>query len=292
LPASHPARVTIRAGLVSVVASLTPSLIPLVVSPKVRNHFRWREFLRRELGPHSFPFSVIVAIGGGAWLEHLATTMKKTLKNRTLSSKQVKFNDPNDLTEDKESMYVTVISTVLASLVAIHLLQGQAKPRIRGADIPLTFPASTSPKTTPSLDLTIILAVRATDGIIQHAIREYLRRYSKNRIEGIAHAHTIQKVVEHVDVLLYSLAAWRYVNICYLSNLYSLGSLVGSFGASSTSVSDFLAAMDAGLPLSVRWSQSCSLYFLHWDEKSGYMDKSRSSIHGSSMGYVHDLEYP
>jgi len=256
LPASHPARVTIRAGLGSAAASLTPSLVPLIVSSKARRQLRWREFLQRELGPRSFPFAVIVAIGGGAWLEHVIKRMKKKLNDRSLGYKQVKFNGSNDLTEDKESIYVTVISTVLASLVAIHLLQGQKVPRIRGADIPLTFPASTSPKTTPSLDLTIILAVRAMDGIIQHSITEYIQRYSKNRVEGIAHAHTIQRVVEHVDVLLYSLAAWRYLNICYLSNPYSFGSTSGSCGASFTSVSDFRAVMGAGLPLSVRWNQS------------------------------------
>ena len=215
LPASHPARITIRAGLLSAAASLTPSLIPLIVSPKARRQLRCREFLGRELGPRSFPFAVIVAIGGGACLERITKLMKKKLNGH--SCKQVKFNDSNDLTEDKESTYVTILSTVLASLVAIHLLQGQKKPGIRGANIPLTFPASTSPKTTPSLDLTTILAVRAMDGVIQHTIREYLRRYPKNRAEGIAHAHTIQQVVEHVDVLLYSLAAWRYLNIYSLS---------------------------------------------------------------------------
>lgn len=256
LPASHPARITIRAGLVSAAASLTPSLVPLIVSPKARRQLRWRDFLRRELGPRSFPFAVIVAIGGGAWLEHITRLMKEKLNHRSLDCKQVKFNDSNDLTVDKASTGVTVISTVLASLVAIHLLQGQKIPRTRGADIPLTFPASTSPKTTPSLDLTIILAVRAMDGIIRHNITEYIQRYSKNRVEGIAHAHTIQRVVEHVDVLLYSLAAWRYLNICYISNAYSLGSPAGSCGASSTNLSDFRAVMCAGLPLSVRWNRS------------------------------------
>ena len=216
LSTSHPARITIRAGLISAAASLSPSLITLTVSPKARRQFKWCEFLRRELGPRSFPFAVIVAIGGGAWLEHTTKLMKEKLNGRYLGCKQVKFNDSSDLTEDKGSTYVTVISTVLASLVAIHLLQGQRKPRTQGVDIPLTFPASTSPKSTPSLDLTIILAVRAIDGIIQHSTREYIRRYSKNRVEGIAHAHTIQRVVEHIDVLLYSLAAWRYVNVCYL----------------------------------------------------------------------------
>jgi hypothetical protein len=216
LPASHPARITIRAGLVSAAASLTPSLITLTVSPQARRQLRWCEFLRRELGPRSFPFAVIIAVGGGAWLEHITKLMKKQLDDRYLGCKPVKSNDSKDFTGDKESPNVTVVSTALASLVAIHLLQGQRKPRIRGVDIPLTFPASTSPKTTPSLDLTIILAVRAMDGIIQHSIREYIRKYSKNWAEGIAHAHTIQRVVEHLDVLLYSLAAWRYVSICYL----------------------------------------------------------------------------
>lgn len=211
LPASHPARITIRAGLVSAAASLTPSLVPLIVSPKARRQLRWREFLRRELGPRSFPFAVIVAIGGSAWLERVTKLIKEKQKPRSLGCEQVKFKDPNDPTEDKEPTYLTVISTVLASLVAIHLLQGQKIPRIRGVDIPLTFPASTSPKATPSLDLTIILAVRAMDGVIQHSIMEYIQRYSKNRVEGIAHARTIQRVVEHVDVLLYSLAAWRYL---------------------------------------------------------------------------------
>lgn len=218
LPASHPARITIRAGLVSAAASLTPSLITLIISQKARRQLKWGEFLRRELGPRSFPFAVIVAIGGGAWLEHTTKLMKKKLNGRYLGCDPVESkgsSDLTDLTEDRGSTYVTVISTVLASLVAIHLLQGQRKPRIRGADIPLTFPASTSPKSTPSLDLTIILAVRAMDGIIQHGTREYIRRYSKNRAEGIAHAQTIQRVVEHLDVLLYFLAAWRYINVCY-----------------------------------------------------------------------------
>src|SRR5271170_5843552 len=69
LPASHPARITIRASSLALSLAIVPSLVPLLTSREARKRFRLSDLLKRELGPNGFPFAIVLVLGGSAWLE-------------------------------------------------------------------------------------------------------------------------------------------------------------------------------------------------------------------------------
>jgi hypothetical protein len=161
LPASHPARVTIRASSIALSLAIVPSLVPLLTSREARRRFRLSELLKREFGPNGFPFAIVLVFGGSAWLEWAW----KHFDGKNLKASDTK-RDTSTSTKHR-----TVISTLVVSLWAITQLQRHPKPIGDIAEIPLMLPVdSPSSSTSASLDLTIIFCVRALDALFQHAI--------------------------------------------------------------------------------------------------------------------------
>ena len=167
LPASHPLRVTIRASTLAFSLAVIPSVIPLITSRKARRGFKLSELLKREFGPNGYPFGLVVAFAGSAWLEWAwnksdASKPEEKLKQSASRSR---------------SAVRTALCTFVASIWAIHRLQKHPKPRGAIAEIPLMLPVNPlSSKTSPSLDLSIIFAVRALDALFQRGIAIYTTR--------------------------------------------------------------------------------------------------------------------
>lgn len=161
LPASHPLRITIRASTLAFSLAVIPSVIPLITSRQARKGFKISELLKREFGPNGYPFGLVVAFAGSAWLEWAWNK-----------------SDKSDVEIYKEtasrSKRRTAICAFVASLWAIHRLQKHPKPRGAIAEIPLMLPVNPlSSRTSPSLDLSIIFAVRALDALFQRGIGMY-----------------------------------------------------------------------------------------------------------------------
>jgi len=164
LPASHPLRVTVRASAMAFSLAVIPSIIPLITSRKARKGFKLSELLRREFGPNGFPFGLVVAFAGSSWLEWAWN--KSDISTSDEASK--------DSVPRSRSKWRTAICAFVASLWAVHRLQKHPKPRGPIAEIPLMLPVNRrSSETSPSLDLTIIFAVRALDALFQRGIATY-----------------------------------------------------------------------------------------------------------------------
>jgi hypothetical protein len=178
LPASHPARVTIRAGTLAFSLAILPSILPLVTSRQARRKFRLSELIKRELGPNGFPFALLLAFGGSAWLEW-------AWKRWDASNKPHLKCDGEDGEQERiSSRRRTAICALLASLLAIQRLQKHPKPRGAIAEIPLMLPVlPLSAKTSPSLDFTIIFTVRALDAIFQRVLRQFVARKNQKAKE-------------------------------------------------------------------------------------------------------------
>lgn len=160
LPASHPARVTVRASSLAFSLAIVPSLVPLLTSSHARKRFSLKELLKREFGPNGFPFALVVVFGGSAWLEWAWKRVERKY-----------FNKSEDEKDSVAAKRRTAICTLLASLWAIKRLQKHPKPTGAIANIPLMLPVDgPSSKTSPSLDLTIIFCVRALDALFQRVI--------------------------------------------------------------------------------------------------------------------------
>ncbi|KIM33988.1 hypothetical protein M408DRAFT_88986 [Serendipita vermifera MAFF 305830] len=213
LPASHPLRVTVRASTLAVSLAVIPSIIPLITSRQARKGFKLSELLKREFGPNGYPFGLLVAFAGSAWLEWAWN--KSDTSNMDDSSKE-------QASTKTQRKLRTALCTFVASLWAIQRLQKHPKPRGRIAEIPLMFPVNPlSSKTSPSLDLSIIFAVRALDALFQRGIATYTARSSKSPAEAQSKKSKSTMMREHLDVLLFTLATSR-IMWCFIYQPFRL----------------------------------------------------------------------
>ncbi|PVF99907.1 hypothetical protein CPB86DRAFT_267323 [Serendipita vermifera] len=246
LPASHPSRVTIRAGSLALALAVLPSLAPLLTSRKARKSFRLSELVKREAGPNGFPFALLVVFGGSAWLEWAWAKYDEMKKSESLEEEE---EAPR-----KGSKWRTFVCTLAASLWAIRRLQKHPKAKGEIAELPLMLPVNPkSSQTSPSLDLTIIFAVRALDAIFQRAIRVHsLRRRPTS--EG---GKPPIKLTEHLDVLLFTLATSR-IMWCYFYQPFRLpGSYVQWISALAEIDERLLLALRALRKGTFRYGKKC-----------------------------------
>ncbi|EDR14989.1 uncharacterized protein LACBIDRAFT_300660 [Laccaria bicolor S238N-H82] len=180
---THPAQVILRTYALSLSLSLGPSLIPLLtslVSAKLtaKSFFiTLKRILKRDLRYDGFAFAITTAVGGGALIRHLW----RLLDDPTFTHKPV--NVPKFLLDitDRIRMWSqllslsheqrTFLSHLVSSSLGIVLLQaGRARSlRLRilsSGGVPTPSLSGIS----PTLDLTILLAVRAVDSMVQSFI--------------------------------------------------------------------------------------------------------------------------
>ncbi|KAJ3575627.1 hypothetical protein NP233_g962 [Leucocoprinus birnbaumii] len=200
---THPGQVALRTYALALALSLGPSLIPFVtalVAGKTSSGTSisaLRRVLRRELGHDGFAFAITLSVGGGAALHHLWNHLDT---HGTAHSKPLELPVPTSISRgkrreiDRESgcsgpgvksmlsqAWLSIIGTlkdrleeltpeqrtfianVIASSAGIMLLQEgreRASKRKRGK----------SKSTSPTLDLTLLLVVRALDSVVQSFI--------------------------------------------------------------------------------------------------------------------------
>lgn len=199
LPNDHPAKIGFRTYVLALSLSLGPALLPFatkaVAIVKGGNDVMTREaavaglgrLLRQELGPFGSAFAITTAVAGGSFLQNV-------LENSVISphkspqSSHVKSGaitgglDPTRSAKSRfwcywmslSDLQRSFLANALASTVAIILLQWKAAPgRLRGV---LEFPIPTediprSKGISPTLNLTLVLFVRALDSIVHGGLQ-------------------------------------------------------------------------------------------------------------------------
>jgi hypothetical protein len=198
---THPAQIALRTYALSLSLSLGPSLIPFITSlftfpqkrPTRSGLSELKQVLRRELGFDGFAFALTIAVGGGAALNYLWSIL-----DSDGSMSWIYFNNAKNRGGDigvsstarsKLKTYVsslsklspsnkTFIANILSSSIAIALLQAGRRrsyrlrrvPDPKSVPIPLTVPisaASSANGPSPTLELTLLLFVRAVDAMVQ-----------------------------------------------------------------------------------------------------------------------------
>lgn len=205
----HPAQIALRTYAVSLSLSLGPSLLPFILSlvtdrsrAKIRAG-RFLNVLKRELGPNGFAFAITVAVGGGAALQRLWQLLEDSSGNDRIQDTDLlssAFSSPVADTpmslnvlernqayrslrswiskQDVSPSRKSFITNLITSTIAIILLQGKGGRARRpvaktSMDIPLTMPIdvnTTKYGPSPTLDLTLLLLVRAVDATIQSLV--------------------------------------------------------------------------------------------------------------------------
>jgi len=184
---THPLQIAARTYALSLSLSLAPSLVPLVTSAKARRGGlkTFAGILRRELGWNGFAFAMTLGVGGGSALQHLWAWLEKTYGE----SQGPTFGDANTTfahTQLRRVLAYTAslpvlgkafVANAMSATLAILMLQSRrrGRPDHRVASLPLTVPMQDSliqdgRRASPTLDLSLLLFVRAMDALVRATI--------------------------------------------------------------------------------------------------------------------------
>jgi hypothetical protein len=199
---NNPLHIALRAYALALSFSLGPSLLTLITtllrssknqSPK-RTVTALCRLLKKQLGPHGFAFSMTLATAGGASLSAIWNSLYPlNLSDNDRGPGRVTSNLSLLLDFKRLSPYSTTlrlfICNVIASTASIFLLQTGSR-RTAGS-------SARQPRLSPTIDLTILLAVRALDALIQSCI---FKQYPLNPVgispEPVATHDEISKRLE------------------------------------------------------------------------------------------------
>lgn len=184
----HPARIAVRTYALSLSLSLGPALIPLLTEGGLnkRRRNKLALILRKELSASGFAFAMTVAAGGGAALEYYWKRATKGHEHPTKfkagAHRLPLLSDVILRGAEFSPSYDTFICNAISSFVAILLMHSRRRTsQTRRADIPLTVPIDEigDRKSSPTLDLTLLLFVRALDAFAQR----FFRRHAEKAID-------------------------------------------------------------------------------------------------------------
>lgn len=184
---THPVQIALRTYALSLSLSLGPSLIPFISSRLTsKSASKLKRVLRREFGPDGFPFAITVCIGGGAAISHLWHASNQQSRTHSVPGprkstwttwKQIyTYLQAPKLT----SYQKTFLANMVSSSLGVLLLQAgyQRSRRLRGGTGASNLGAPRSGASTrmggalPTLDLTLLLLVRAMDALLQAFIHD------------------------------------------------------------------------------------------------------------------------
>ncbi|KAI0047838.1 hypothetical protein FA95DRAFT_1558723 [Auriscalpium vulgare] len=184
LPNDHPLQTSLRTYSLAISLSLGPALLSFLASSKSRSKgsgHALSSILRRELGVTGISFALTAAVGGGAALQAVWKKLDQG-KGDTERGQKRKHVDSSRLDRFLARLaavkpaYRTFACNVLSAFVAIALLQARRRStHMRKVDIPLPAPLSPLPqtglgRTSATLDLTLLLLVRAMDAMVQKVV--------------------------------------------------------------------------------------------------------------------------
>lgn len=241
---AHPTHIALRTYLLALSLSLGPSLIPVVTTlvkglllhDKTSARTAWnilKKALRRELGHDGFAFTTTLAVGGGSavsvlW-DHLAedsSDVEGALGDKE-SSKARLYRLFCRVSRKLSSYQRGFLSFALTSSIACLLLQAgrNRSRRLLGAskknenDI-LTFPLPYTPPTTaptsntsPTLDLTLLLVVRALDVVVQSLVRRQCHATEEGEEGQPSLKSKIASLTTNIDAFAFWACSARCVSI-------------------------------------------------------------------------------
>lgn len=249
---THPGQIALRTYALSLALSLGPSLIPFVTDSFFRRKSPRTDFsafihvLRRELGYDGFAFATTLSVGGGAVLHHqwnnqdtqdpiysdplgfsvLDSRLEKKEKETESSRRpgvrsmlaQAWKSMICSMKDRSEGIELTLeqrtfLAYAIASSVGIFLLQ---KGRCRASRLKQGRFSSIS----PTIDLTLLLAVRALDSVFQSFIHRRTKSkncftvkpiVAKDLLEQEHQKTSSEKLSMEIDALLFWACSARFV---------------------------------------------------------------------------------
>ena len=190
----HPLRIAARTYTLSLSLSLGPALLQLLLQGKKRGK-TWERLvttLKRELSPFGFAFAMTTAIGGAATIGHWWESTCHDIRNKDerKNGEGIYQRIKKLILSQKLSIIQrTFISNAFTATIAIILLQSRRRSlQTRKASIPLAVPITpprnlADKKTSTTLDLTLLLLVRALDSFVQGLFLQSNAQPKSNNLE-------------------------------------------------------------------------------------------------------------
>ena len=249
---THPSQIALRTYALALSFSLGPALIPFL-SPVLRRKTSRSygdqprpvlvKLLKRELGVKGFAFAFAVAVAGGAVIQHAWHALEE-------------HKDPpsrSDVVKSFRAWLVSIPSTqksflsnLISSTVAAGLLSIGSRPTRQSKalsipwTLPITGPQPSNAATSSTLDLTLLLVVRAFDVAIQSIVfrgsdrtTRTLRKNVRKEAEGTLLRETLEnekriqeadftqrQVTAAIDAFIFWGCSARFV--CLFAYSYSL----------------------------------------------------------------------
>lgn len=185
---SHITHVALRTYSLALSLSLGPSLLPFVLSrvaPRSTGSTKYNgrallKVLRRELGHDGFAFAMTLAVAGGEALNRYfsaeASSAEVPAEGNTVAEPRRTFRS---LLARLSAAQRTFVANIVSSAISVLLIQAGRDRSLRLRNnppsmdaIPLTVSIPHSSRSavavpSPTLDLTLLLLVRATDSLCQ-----------------------------------------------------------------------------------------------------------------------------
>ncbi|KAH7880732.1 hypothetical protein F5879DRAFT_532092 [Lentinula edodes] len=230
---THPSQVAIRTFALSLSLSLGPSLVPFVLSfitgrrSQKTGLAALRKVLRRELGYDSFASAVTLAIGGGAALKRLWESLEvkedENFEQKQMGSDRCSRSWLLYFNSRLSSCQKTFIANLFTSSISILLLQAGRRRSERLRNIPrpgaIPFPYTYTPSNpsltpsvrsppSPTLDLTLLVLVRAIDVAFQSMILKFTSKTEAETPEPVKGKRNFNKDKFLLTTRLDALVFW------------------------------------------------------------------------------------
>lgn len=174
-----PVWIALRTYWLSLSLSLGPAIIPVLTEGRFSKKRRSKllSTIKKELGVSGFAFAMTVAVGGGAAVEHYWRQSSREdgepVGQRTPMRHFAILSNILLQKIELSPLYRTFVCNILTSTIAILLLQSRRRSsQTSKANLPLTIPITpperlSDKRTSATLDLSLLLLVRALDSIVQ-----------------------------------------------------------------------------------------------------------------------------
>ena len=180
LPDDHPVHIALRTYALSLSFSLGPSLFSVLTSGKIRrNGFGpLIRILRRELGASGFAFAMTAGVGGGAALKQLWDILERwhlSIPNDQSTNQHSILSRITSFVASLQDSQKAFVANTLSALLAFRLLQSGRRERPASHQA-----ASVQARASVTLDLTLLLFVRAMDSVVRATFFPNVRSADKS----------------------------------------------------------------------------------------------------------------
>lgn len=162
LPDDHPLQIGLRTYSLALSLALGPALLPFLTSPRARaqGFKRVLYILKRELSVNAFAMSVTVGVAGGAAIRSGWDRLEEWLEDRSEPASEGVLGKVRACLSSLKGGQRTFLSNVISSSLAIALLHSRRRHTT----------SAWVGKPSPTIDLSLLLLVRAMDSVVQLAL--------------------------------------------------------------------------------------------------------------------------